>query len=68
MASNVKYKSAIAAGIVAGSAIGIVTGLLVAPKSGEKMRQDIADKTKEGIEKTKEKAGDIKDTIEDKVT
>ena len=43
--SNVKYKSAVAAGIVAGSAVGLVTGLLMAPKSGKQLREDIASKT-----------------------
>lgn len=65
--SDVKYKSAIAAGIIAGSAVGIVTGLLIAPKSGKEMREDIADKTKEGLDATKDKLGDIKDTAKDKL-
>lgn len=64
---NVKYKSAIAAGIVAGSAIGLVTGLLVAPKSGDELRGDIADKTQEGIDTAKDKISDAKDAAKNKV-
>lgn len=64
--SNVKYKSAIAAGIVAGSAVGVVTGLLIAPRSGKETREDIANMTKEGIETTKDKIGDMTDTVKDR--
>lgn len=63
--SEVKYKSAVAAGIIAGSAAGIVTGLLIAPKSGKEIRDDIADKTKEGLDATKDKLGDMKDAAKD---
>ncbi len=66
MASDVKYKGAVAAGIVAGTAIGVVTGLLIAPKSGGKTRKDIINKTKDHIDKAKEKAENIKDTIPNK--
>lgn len=67
MASDVKYKGSVAAGIVAGTAIGVVTGLLIAPKNGEKTRKDIVNKTQEGIDKVKDKASDLKDTVSDKV-
>ena len=65
--NEVKYKSAIAAGIIAGSAVGIVTGLMIAPKSGKEIRGDIADKTKEGLDATKDKLGDMKDAAKDKL-
>ena len=64
--SNVKYKNAVAAGIVAGSAIGFVTGLLLAPKSGEELRQGITDKAKNVKNTAKDKAGDIKDEAPEK--
>lgn len=66
--SNVKYKSAVAAGIVAGSAIGIVTGLLLAPKSGKELRQDISDKAENVKDVAQDKAGDIKDEAKDKAS
>lgn len=56
---DAKTKGAVAAGIVAGTAIGFVTGMLMAPKSGEEIRGDIANKTKE-------KVGEAKDAISDK--
>ena len=66
MANEAKNKGALAAGIIAGSAVGIVTGMLIAPKSGKELREDIADKTKEGIDTAKDKIGDAKDTAIDK--
>ncbi len=66
--SNVKYKGAVAAGIIAGSAVGVVTGLLIAPKSGKEMREDIADKTKEGLETAKHKVSDVVGKKDDPLT
>ncbi len=64
--SNVKYKSAVAAGIVAGSAVGLVTGLLMAPKSGKQLREDIASKTGDAADTAAEKINDAKDATKDK--
>lgn len=66
--SNVKYKSAVAAGIIAGSAVGVVTGLLIAPKSGKEMREDIVGKTKNTVEATKDKVTDAVAKKDDPLT
>lgn len=65
MAKDAKYKGAIAAGILAGSAVGLVAGFMMAPKSGQEIRGDIADKAREGVEAAKDKAGDVKDAVTD---
>lgn len=44
--------------VAAGSIIGAVTGMLLAPKSGKETRKDIADKTKEVKEATKKSIND----------
>ncbi len=65
--SNVKYKSAVAAGIVVGSAVGVATGILFAPKSGRRTRADIASKTKDSVGHAKDKMNDMKQGAKDKV-
>lgn len=47
--------------LVIGGTIGAVIALLFAPKSGVELRGDIADATKKGIEKGKEKAAQIQE-------
>ena len=47
--------------LVIGGTIGAVIALLFAPKSGVELRGDIADATKKGIEKGKEKAVQIQE-------
>jgi gas vesicle protein len=47
--------------LVIGGTIGAVIALLFAPKSGIELRGDIADATKKGIEKGKEKATQIQE-------
>src|SRR5882762_32151 len=42
-----------------GAGIGAVLALLFAPKSGEELRNDIADATRKGIDKSKEAAQQI---------
>lgn len=42
-----------------GAGIGAVLALLFAPKSGEELRNDIADATRKGIDKSKEAAAQI---------
>ena len=54
-AKSVGGKTAIAAmaTLFSGLAIGFITGVLFAPKKGQKTRKEIADKSKELIEKSK---------------
>lgn len=42
--------------LLVGGAIGAVVALLFAPKSGKELREDIADATRQGLEKGKEAA------------
>src|SRR6184192_4470205 len=58
-----------------GAGIGAVLALLFAPKSGEELRNDIADATRKGLDKSKEaasqlgaKAGEYYDTTRQKAT
>lgn len=48
-------------GIIAGSVAGSVTALLLAPKPGKELRQDIADGTTSAIDKVQEIAGQAGD-------
>ncbi|AJE03908.1 YtxH domain-containing protein [Geobacter pickeringii] len=54
---------------LAGAAVGAGLGLLLAPKTGREMRENIADLTEEAIDKikgfTKEAQSKIKDTYEE---
>ncbi len=45
--------------LLIGGGIGAILALLFAPKSGQELREDIADVTKKGIEKGKETAGQL---------
>ncbi len=45
--------------LLVGGGIGAVLALLFAPKSGVELREDIADATRKGIEKSKEAAAQI---------
>ncbi|MEO8042639.1 MAG: YtxH domain-containing protein [Acidobacteriota bacterium] len=47
--------------LLIGGGIGAVIALLFAPKSGIELREDIADATRKGIEKSKEAAGQIQE-------
>src|SRR5438034_8390840 len=58
-----------------GAGIGAVLALLFAPKSGEELRNDIADATRKGIDRSKEaaaqlgaKANEVNDTTRAKAT
>lgn len=51
--------------LLIGGGIGAILALLFAPKSGHELREDIADVTKKGIEKSKETAGQIQDAAGD---
>jgi gas vesicle protein len=47
--------------LLIGGGIGAVVALLFAPKSGIELREDIADATRKGIEKSKETAAQLQD-------
>jgi len=47
--------------LLVGGGIGAVIALLFAPKSGVELREDIADATRKGIEKSKETAAQLQD-------
>lgn len=51
--------------LLIGGGIGAILALLFAPKSGQELREDIADATKKGIEKGKETAGQIQEAAGD---
>ena len=50
----------VAVGAALGATVGAVAGVLLAPKSGKETREDLANATKEGIEKAKVKAEEAK--------
>ena len=45
--------------LIIGGGIGAILALLFAPKSGQELREDIADVTRKGLEKGREAAGQI---------
>jgi gas vesicle protein len=47
--------------LLVGGGIGAVLALLFAPKSGQELREDIADATRKGIEKSKEAATQLQE-------
>ena len=47
--------------LLIGGGIGAVIALLFAPKSGVELREDIADATRKGIEKSKETASQLQE-------
>ena len=51
--------------LLIGGGIGAILALLFAPKSGQELREDIAEATKKGIEKGKETAGQLQDAASD---
>ncbi len=51
--------------LLIGGGIGAILALLFAPKSGQELREDIADVTKKGLEKSKEAAAQIQDRAGD---
>ena len=52
------------AGFTIGAALGAITGILLAPKSGEETREMLSDTAKEVLEKTDEKVKNIQDKAE----
>lgn len=67
MADSNGAKTGILAFII-GSAAGIATGILMAPKSGKETREDIKRKAKENADTIKQKANQAKDTVSDKAS
>lgn len=51
--------------LIIGGGIGAVIALLFAPKSGAELRDDIADATRKGIEKSKETAAQLQEKAGD---
>jgi gas vesicle protein len=47
--------------LLIGGGIGAILALLFAPKSGQELREDIADATRKGLEKGKEVAGQLQE-------
>ncbi len=47
--------------LLIGGGIGAILALLFAPKSGHELREDIADATRKGLEKSKEVAGNLQE-------
>ena len=47
--------------LIVGGGIGAILALLFAPKSGAELREDIADATRKGIEKSKETAAQLQE-------
>lgn len=58
MTANKKNKD-LMIGAVVGSVLGAITALLLAPKSGRELRNDIADGVQQVSEKTQRLAGDV---------
>jgi len=51
--------------LIVGGGIGAIIALLFAPKSGQELREDIADVTRKGIEKSKETAAQLQEKAGD---
>ncbi len=51
--------------LIVGGGIGAILALLFAPKSGQELREDIADATRKGIEKSKETAAQLQEKAGD---
>ena len=56
------------AGFIVGGAIGAITGILLAPKSGEETRAMLADSAKEAIEKADKTVKEIQSKADDVVS
>ena len=56
------------AGFIVGGAIGAITGILLAPKSGEETRAMLADSAKEAMKKADETVKQIQEKADDVVS
>jgi gas vesicle protein len=61
---NKASKKKLAAGFLAGSAIGVASGVILAPKSGKDSREKIKGKTQKALNKSKKNAVKAKDKAE----
>jgi gas vesicle protein len=62
--ANAVKKFAVGAGIFAGAvAIGVVTGIMIAPKSGKETRKDLMKKAEETVESIKSAVHKTSDTV-----
>ena len=59
-AEQKKVLKNVAVGAAVGATVGAVAGVLLAPKSGKETREDIANATKESVEKAKMKLEEAK--------
>ena len=66
--SNESKSSGVLLGTVIGGAMGIIATLLLAPKSGAKMREDLSNKYHSLCEKTKEIASTVGDRTKEIAT
>src|SRR5438067_7416536 len=57
--SETDFKTVLIA-VLAGAAAGLTVGLLMAPKSGEKLREDIGTSVDEYLDSARRKAGELK--------
>ncbi len=55
-------------GALLGTAIGFISGVLLAPRAGRETRSEIQNTVNHASEEAQEKIGDIKDTISNRVT
>ncbi|WP_227935927.1 YtxH domain-containing protein [Alkalihalobacillus deserti] len=58
-----KNQKSVAIGTVVGGVVGATATLLTAPKSGEKLREDISNQLTEGTIKTEKLANELKDKM-----
>lgn len=68
MTGKTIQKVAMVTGIaVLSAAAGLVTGILIAPKSGKETRNDLKKKVEETADAFKAEAGKVKDTVKDSI-
>lgn len=57
------YSKGLLVGAILGGAVGAITALLLAPKSGAELRKDIADKSREAYDKAQDLLGEYEGEI-----
>lgn len=58
---TVTKRSGLMKGIVIGGAVGVVSSLLLAPKSGAKLREDLSNRCRSALEKSQDFVATIRD-------
>ena len=61
-------KGSLAAAFMAGTALGVVAALLMAPKSGEETREDIKETLGDAKDKVTQTVGDTKENAKSKIS